>query len=218
MTAEKDPAAIGGLRFFGKISASVSHEIKNVLAVIRESAGLMEDLLAMHRKGLPLDPEKFAKLADRVGRQTVRADAIVKNMNRFAHSVDEPVKLVEVGELLLLITDLGQRLASMKGMVLATAPPETALTVRTSPFSLELALWTCLEFALGHGDENKRITLSAKPSGPGVEVVLGGLAAATDRADPDYPAELLDAVQCRLQTVVQTGNGAMTLLVPDQQS
>ena len=32
-----------GLQFFGKMSASISHEIKNVLAIINENTGLIED-------------------------------------------------------------------------------------------------------------------------------------------------------------------------------
>ena len=35
----------GGLFFFGKMSASISHELKNVLAIINENAGLAEDLM-----------------------------------------------------------------------------------------------------------------------------------------------------------------------------
>ncbi len=33
--------------FMGKITAAITHEMKNVLAIIKESAGLMEDLLSV---------------------------------------------------------------------------------------------------------------------------------------------------------------------------
>jgi hypothetical protein len=39
-----------GLQFFGKMSASISHEIKNVMAIINENAGLLEDLTVDERK------------------------------------------------------------------------------------------------------------------------------------------------------------------------
>jgi len=38
--------------FMGRITASATHDMKNVLAIIKESAGLMEDLIALH-KDLP---------------------------------------------------------------------------------------------------------------------------------------------------------------------
>lgn len=33
--------------FFGKITAGITHEMKNVLAIIKESSGLMEDLILL---------------------------------------------------------------------------------------------------------------------------------------------------------------------------
>ena len=35
------------LEFFGKITAGITHEMKNVLAIIKKSAGLMEDIMSL---------------------------------------------------------------------------------------------------------------------------------------------------------------------------
>jgi C4-dicarboxylate-specific signal transduction histidine kinase len=48
--------------FIGRISASMTHEIKTVLAIIRESSGLMRDLLALGKDGALAYHEKFGKL------------------------------------------------------------------------------------------------------------------------------------------------------------
>ena len=40
----KETTEYEGLRFFGKVNASISHEIRNALAVINENAGLIKDL------------------------------------------------------------------------------------------------------------------------------------------------------------------------------
>jgi len=42
---------------FAKISAAISHEIKNTLSIINENAGLLEDYAQMAEQtgGLPLD-------------------------------------------------------------------------------------------------------------------------------------------------------------------
>lgn len=198
MTTAHDPVATAGLQIFGRILASISHEIKNVLAVIRESTGLMEDLLAMHRKGMPLDVEKLATLAERVRRQTWRADVIVKDMNRFAHSVDEPMEVVEVGELICLMAALGQRPASMKGVSLSAEAPETPVTVLTNRFMLELAVWTGLEFAMAHAGHEKSLVLSAKTSGPEAVILIDGLQEGLEPADSGPNAEVLAALDARL--------------------
>jgi hypothetical protein len=41
------------------MTASISHEIKNVMAIINESAGLLEDYSLMAEKGMPIDPERL---------------------------------------------------------------------------------------------------------------------------------------------------------------
>ena len=41
------------LQFFGRVSASISHELKNVLAIINENAGLLEDFTLMGDRGIP---------------------------------------------------------------------------------------------------------------------------------------------------------------------
>ncbi|MGA6927645.1 MAG: hypothetical protein WBY88_18290, partial [Desulfosarcina sp.] len=69
MTDEPQALAIEGVRFFGEMSASISHEIKNVLAIIHENAGLLQDLLMMSEKGLPLSSERLSRLAQSILRQ-----------------------------------------------------------------------------------------------------------------------------------------------------
>jgi len=60
----------GGFQFFGKISASISHEIKNVLAVLNENAGLLEDLVLMAEKGAPFNQERAKSLAGSMRKQS----------------------------------------------------------------------------------------------------------------------------------------------------
>ena len=52
-SAIRQSSAKPGLQFFGKVSASIAHEIKNVLAIINENAGLLEDLTFAARKERP---------------------------------------------------------------------------------------------------------------------------------------------------------------------
>ena len=46
--------------FFGKITAGITHEIKNVLAIIQESSGLMEDILAVTEDDTFSNKDKFS--------------------------------------------------------------------------------------------------------------------------------------------------------------
>jgi C4-dicarboxylate-specific signal transduction histidine kinase len=98
-----------GLAFFGKMTASISHEIKNVLAIINENAGLLEDITLMAERGIPINLDRLKTQAERIKNQIRRADVIVKNMNRFAHSVDESLMSVDLAELLEFLAALSRR-------------------------------------------------------------------------------------------------------------
>lgn len=150
-----------GLQYFGSMSASIAHEIKNALAITNENAGLMEDLsLMMIKNGQPLDPERIARLSRKVMDQIKRADNIVKKMSRFAHSVDEPVKVLSLTELLELTLDLGRRSAASYGVTLAPVQCETEISIQTNPFLLMNLMWLVIKSACTRVNSDKKIDLS----------------------------------------------------------
>ena len=50
--------------FIGKITASATHEIRNVLAIVKESAGLIDDLMQAAVTRGPLDGDRVLKATD----------------------------------------------------------------------------------------------------------------------------------------------------------
>ena len=77
MTQNDRSSEYEGLKFFGKINASISHEIRNTLAVINENAGLIKDLILMSEKGHPLDVGRIAGRVEKVLEQVKRTDGII---------------------------------------------------------------------------------------------------------------------------------------------
>lgn len=148
------------LRFFGKIVASISHEIKNVMAIINEKAGLLKDLTLMAQKGMPLDVTRVQSIADDLQTQIKRGDAIIKNMNKFSHSVDEEIQEVNLCELAGLMTTLSERFASRLGVNLHFQPVSSGIMIRTRPFLLELMIWECIQIAMERCGENKAVNIS----------------------------------------------------------
>ena len=125
MTHRDKSSEYEGLKFFGKINASISHEIRNTLAVINENAGLIKDLIMMSEKGHPLDPGRIAGRVEKVLEQVKRTDRIVDNMNRFAHSVDNTFMKINACEYVEFVVRLLERFANMKGVVIKPElPPE----------------------------------------------------------------------------------------------
>jgi signal transduction histidine kinase len=145
---DSDTAENGGVQFFGKVTASISHEIRNVLAVIKENAGLLEDLTLLAEKGRPLEIERVRTVAGKVKDQVMRGDGIVQDMNRFAHSVDHKLERVDLSHVITLVIGLARRLAFIKGIKLESQDSREGIMITTNPFLLENLIWTCLELAM----------------------------------------------------------------------
>ncbi|MGD9973111.1 MAG: histidine kinase dimerization/phospho-acceptor domain-containing protein [Desulfatirhabdiaceae bacterium] len=160
MSSTPNTAGQCGLTFFGCMSASISHELKNALAIINEQAGLLEDLAYLLQKGGPVSPDRLQTLSGSILRQVKRADGIIKNMNRFAHSIDEPIKRVNLNDMLCFTASLSTRLASMKCVTLKTPSIENNLEIQTRPFFLENLIWICFKHIFNAREQPRDLNLS----------------------------------------------------------
>ncbi len=176
MKDDSQAVAAEGVRFFGEISASISHEIKNVLAIINENAGLLQDMVMMIEKGMPLSPERLSGLARSIVRQVKRGDRIVKDMNRFAHSADHPSETVDIGEVIHFICVLAARLIAMKGEPPTVEMPATPITAVTNRFFLEDLVWASLCRAMDARAPNQMICIVAEKAGNAPRIRFCGLA------------------------------------------
>ena len=156
-----------GLQFFGKMCASISHDIKNVLAVINENAGLLEDFCLMAEKGRPIDPARLKRLAGDIQEQIRRGDRIVTGMNRFAHSADAPSMDVDLSELTDLLAALALRFAAARGVQVHVKRPRGAVRITTAPFVLLNLMWLCLDEAMAFAGPERTVELAAEDSADG---------------------------------------------------
>jgi C4-dicarboxylate-specific signal transduction histidine kinase len=163
------------LGFFGKVTASCSHELKNVLAVVNENAGLIEDLLELAAKGRTIDPARLMTAAQAVKIQILRGDSIIKNLNRFAHTADEMTADVAVEQAVELTINMAARMASMRGVALTMIPPAESYRVRTSPFALQQLMWCCIDKATASEESRGgAINITIEPAPEGVRIRIKG--------------------------------------------
>ncbi len=204
-----------GLHFFGKMSASISHEIKNVLAVINESAGLIEDLSLRAEKGSPVELGRIKKQAGSILKQIRRADGIVQDMNKFAHAVDERVKKIDLVESVALVIALSSRFAAMRGITLVNHSPSAPVYINKSAFFLENLLWLCLDFAMDVAGAGKTVCLVTERTEAGINIRfthLEGLSAAQEGRFPgEHVAALLSAMEVRLAVNGKDGEISLTM-------
>ena len=182
--------AESGLRFFGSMSATISHELKNVLAIINENAGLLEDLALLADRGTAPNPERLIAIATKVKNQVNRGGGILKNLNRFAHSLDETFTAVELNEIVGQFLNLTERLAAMRGVAVKARYAPDPFQVRTAPFYLINLLWLCLDFALNAAGTDNLVEITVDKTAAGAQIRFGRLEKLSELAAGAQPAKL----------------------------
>ena len=168
MASGFEEACLSLQKIVGQVSASVTHELKNQLAIINEQAGLMHDLAGMATERGGLDPQKVALLSERIAERVGHADEIIKRFNTFAHSSDEAVKQVDAYESLALMVELHRRLAAKKQVLLHLAEaPLQPLWFVTRPLFMLGAIFACLESAVDAAPQGGEVQtrVEAGPAG-----------------------------------------------------
>ena len=153
------------IAFMGKITAGITHEMNNVLATIKESGGLMEDIIALSREQQLAHQDKFNRSLAAIKAQVQRGVELSTRLNKFSHSMDDPRAAVEPSHLVDLAVFLNQRFARQKQAVLiAEAPPE-ARNIKTNPFLVLMVLTYCVEACLAEARPESKIFLKPGKSG-----------------------------------------------------
>jgi hypothetical protein len=207
MPVQYDVIGEAGLRFFGKVSASIAHEIKNVLAIINENAGLLEDLSYAAQRGSAIDPERLNRACRQFTKQINRADAIMKNMSVFAHSVDAFDGRINLYELTALVANLAGRLAAMHKLTIEVKQPVTPTVFSGNPFLLQNLIWLCLEFAFTATAAGGTLRLNPAGDDAGTTLRIGGMEDLDDNFVSRMPAgseDLLAALGAKLSADCQT--------------
>ncbi|MEN8189331.1 MAG: hypothetical protein ABFS19_05750 [Thermodesulfobacteriota bacterium] len=196
-----------GLHYSGTMSASISHELKNVFAIINENSGLLQDLVMMQEKGMTLQPAQLQQVSELIRKQVKRGDLIIKTMNSFAHLTDTPTAAIEPRPFLDLACRLSQRLANMRRITVevdhdSNPPPFTA-----NPFLLANLLWRCLELSFEYVQPDSLITLRATTDDHKITLAICGLE--PDRTSTTFFDQttvlLAETINCSITAVIEQG-------------
>jgi len=159
-----------GLRFFGEMSASVSHEIRNKLAVINEKAGLVQDIALVMKTGRPVDPERLELQAGKIIDQIRQANRIVGALSRLGHSVDATRARIDMTQLVDLVAELYGRKAAQSEITIDTTGLTDGVSVMTNPFLLADLIGACIDAALPRVDGSCLLAIASEPDGNGAIV------------------------------------------------
>ena len=173
MTEYRDPGR-AGVSFFGEVTAGVTHEIRNSLAILKEISGLLSDLAEAEGEGGSVDAGRIKSLASRLNAQVDRANATVGLLNRFVHSADSPRCSVDLPATVRMLTDLAMRQARRHRVSLEVELPEEDLRVESDPFLLEHAIFDLLGKTIEATEVEGTVTVTLTPALDGAELRFAG--------------------------------------------
>jgi light-regulated signal transduction histidine kinase (bacteriophytochrome) len=209
MTGTSKKLAVEGLAFFGRMNAAVSHDMKNVLAIINETASLLDELMELQQDGrIEPNPDKLRTLSRRIVQQVERGQNVITNMNAFAHSIDIPVREVDLARVMNVMAVLSRHFAT--GRTLDLAVPDEGPRVTTHPFFLNNLIHHTLNFAVAAAGPEKRIGIAVKAGEGGGEIVFSGLA----KVERTFPSEIAATLAQVLGVGISFDTGLIRLTVP----
>ncbi len=161
------------IEVFSKISATITHELKNTLSIINENAGFLNDLALMAGDEGGVPSRRIGDATAAIEKQVARSNAIMKNLNRFAHSGDVPVSQANLAELLQLMVDLSSRQAASASIDVTLRCPND-ISVTTSLLPLEALVFRVLLAIYNIAGAGTKLSIDAKLAGSDVEVCFQG--------------------------------------------
>ncbi len=186
MNETNDRFGYDSLAFFGRVNASISHELKNVMAIISETAGLLGDLSDMASSGAPVAPDMLNDCTKSIVEEIQRGFSVIRQMNRFSHSIDNPVEPVDLMDVLDLAINLSGYLsfAGTAGVRPWDGPPPV---VRSCPFLLQALVYQTLVYTFKNTGSGADVTISVSGTSEDEEwrIIFSGFSVNGFQAFPD---------------------------------
>lgn len=176
--------------FIAGVTAGATHELRNVLAIVKESAGLIEDLVRSAGERGAADPGRLQRSVDRIARQVARGSEILTGLNRFAHSLEHAQAPLDLGQEVQQAAVLGQRTARQRRHAVEVRPGDADLAIAGNALHLQMALFAALECCLELLPEPGTVVMRAARHGdrPSVELSgeVSGSPVSSDAAVPSW--------------------------------
>jgi C4-dicarboxylate-specific signal transduction histidine kinase len=198
-----------GFRFFGAISASLSHDINNVLATINELSGLLDDSFCAAETGAPLNAEKLKGTTKRIAAQVQRGRGYVTQLNGFAHTVDNESASVMLNETVDAVTTLCRRFGSLRRVELEASLSGASPRIEGSAFDVQHIVFRCIDIVLNASEQGDVVQIGVESENDGARLVFAGGSAVESavelEAKRDVLAVLVAEAQGTMESVVQVG-------------
>jgi len=169
---EREMLEQSGRECFGSLTASMSHELNNVISIIDQNIGLLNDLLSAGNDPVVIERSRFEKVLTRLAAQAERGSALVKLLNTFAHSVDADGRGVNLADVASLSQSLWKRIAEMRRVEIKNFPAQGLAEFPDLPYKAIWALFLALRTATEKCPSGSTIIVKINKTAEGSVIIV----------------------------------------------
>ena len=111
-------------------------------------------------------------MAGKLRTQVKRADGIVKKMNRFAHSADNPDEIADLYETTVFLLDICGRMIDSSKVTVNIIPPKRPVKIRTNLYYLQEIIFGCIEAMMSNSASIRVIDVEFQKDTDGAEITF----------------------------------------------
>lgn len=160
------------LQFHGKLLSGFSHELKNHLAIINESKGLLHDYIEMGMISDKVLCDKLENILSQLDNRTDMITTMAHHLNSFSHRFDTPSSTFDLNELIIEQLFFLQRSARLKKIVLTTSVQKDGVSIFCNSAHLQFAFNHIINSSLNLLDENDQLHISTEQQDPNILIVI----------------------------------------------
>ncbi len=203
------------LRFIGKILAGFTHEIKNHLAIVKESAGLMGDMIQIG-KTAENDSSQYLEIIRSIEEQIERAIVHFTYLNRFSHRMDTPLSSFNINDSMEELTALLHRFANQKRISFEKDFRKDLPSINSSPAILQFLVFNFLEDKMSKLDKNSRIIIKTDliNGSVAIRIIPEGNVLETETEKAPCPHEMNDYAINLLRGTISTQGEETVITIP----
>ena len=193
--------------FVGIILASFTHELRNHLAVVKESSGLQQDMIAL--EGSVKDLSGLVQTLQTVDEQVDNALQLTSFLNRFAHRMDNEEAYFSVAEVLDELMVLVSRLARQRLVALDTDFSEVVPPVVGDPANLQMLVFFLLDEKIRNLPRESSILIRIVGAQGGAMITIASQGDGLEDAEQGSrcPREVLQSVARGMEAEIIDGEG-----------
>jgi len=181
------------MRFIGKIIAGFTHEIKNYIAIINESTGLIGDMMKLG-KSVENDLPAYLDIIHSIEDHIEKTNDHFRYLNRFAHRMDSSLSSFHINESLDELIALLKRFANQKKISFKQDYDNDMPPVYSNPSLFQLIIFTFMEKNIIELEQESTITLQTAVADKSIRVTIIPNGKRIEGSSASTPTELLHII------------------------